>query len=328
MTAHAMELPQRHRRIAVVVPVMNDWACLRRLLIDLAAFQVPLSVFAVDDGSTERYDIEALTDGLGPSISLEVVRLSCNLGHQRAIAVGLCVVAGRGNFDAAVVCDADGEDKPSDLVALIAASEKHPEAIIVAQRKQRSEGLDFRAFYRVYKLLFKVMTGKAIDFGNFCLIPAEQLDRITHMPELWNHLAATVVRSRMPVVRLATNRGTRYVGQSSMRLVNLLALGLSAISVFSDFLFVRLFLFCSTIAFVACGLGIAALVIKYTTPLAVPNWATTVIGMSGIVLFQTMTLLAVGVFIMLANRSSVPMVPRIHAIQFISRIESASRDPR
>ena len=49
------------------------------------------------------------------------MRLAVNLGLERAIAVGLSLVAERSDIDAVLVMDCDGEDRPADITALVAA---------------------------------------------------------------------------------------------------------------------------------------------------------------------------------------------------------------
>ncbi|WP_448203923.1 glycosyltransferase [Azospirillum sp. sgz302134] len=310
------------RRIAVVTPVLNDWDCLYAFLLAVNALAPRLgrvSVFAVDDGSTEPVDARRLEAVAGNLERLAVIQLSCNLGHQRAIAVGLTQVAAQGGFDMVIVADSDGEDRPEDFLTLITEHERAPASVVVAQRRKRSEGYLFRRGYAVYKSLFRMLTGKVIDFGNFCLIPMEQLDRFLHMAELWNHLAATVVRSRVAIVRVPTERGARYAGRSSMNLVSLVTHGLSAMSVFSDFLFVRLLLVCGVVAGASGLLGFAAFLVRMTTDLAVPGWATTAVGVATIILFQAITLLSVAAFMMLANRSAAPILPARQAPHYVRK---------
>ena len=310
------------RRVAVVTPVLNDWRCFHALVAEINGLAPDIgrvSVFAVDDGSTETPDAGGLAQVSGNLEQVAVIHLACNLGHQRAIAVGLAEVASQGGFDMVIVADSDGEDRPEEFLTLIAEHERQPAAVIVAQRFKRSEGYVFRRCYSAYKALFRLFTGKVIDFGNFCLIPIGQLDRFLYMSELWNHLAATVVRSRVAIVKVPTIRGERYAGQSRMNLVSLITHGLSAISVFSDFLFVRLLLFCGMAAGGAAALGLAALVVRMTTDLAVPGWTTTVTGIAAVILFQVITLLGVATFMMLANRSTAPIVPALQAPHYVRK---------
>ncbi len=66
--------------------------------------------------------------------SIELIELVCNLGSQRAIAVGLAEISHAHDFDAVVVMDSDGEDRPEDIPALLEEAERHTGSIIVASR--------------------------------------------------------------------------------------------------------------------------------------------------------------------------------------------------
>ena len=86
-------------RIAVVTPVFNDWACFSALVAELserfAGGGISLDVIALDDGSTVPFDEGTLALRPGGAVaSVEVLPLATNLGHQRAIAIGLCAAAG------------------------------------------------------------------------------------------------------------------------------------------------------------------------------------------------------------------------------------------
>ena len=75
----------------------------------------------VDDGS--RHEEFAALPGPTPHIStVEVLRLRRNLGHQRAIAIGLSFIAAETDADYAVVMDGEGEERIGRPMALRQAS--------------------------------------------------------------------------------------------------------------------------------------------------------------------------------------------------------------
>jgi len=312
------------RRIGILTPVLNDWASLQHLLTVLADLRPQLGrleVIVVDDCSTLPEDAAAI-GGLAERLGeVEIIRLACNMGHQRAIAIGLVEVARRRQIDVLVVMDADGEDRPEDIHRLLTAHQDDPEAIIVAGRANRSEGAAFRLFYAAYKATFRLCAGVSIDFGNFCLIPSSQLGRLVARPELWNHLAGTIIRSRAVVRRVPTDRGRRYAGTSHMNIVSLVAHGLSAISVFSTETFVR-FLVLSA-ALVAAILGVigVAVGVRLFTDLAIPGWATTIVGIALVMLLQICTMMLALTFVMLANRTAAPVIPTEHARHYIRAVD-------
>ena len=79
-------------------------------------------------------------------------------------------------------------------------------------------------FYKIYKILFRVLTGKTISFGNFCLIPKAVLDRIVNQPDLWNNIPSTITRSNFPIKKIESERGKRYQGKSKMNFSSLFVL--------------------------------------------------------------------------------------------------------
>jgi glycosyltransferase involved in cell wall biosynthesis len=316
--------------IAVLIPIFNDWAAAGVLLEQLdrasADLQLPFGVTLVDDGST---DVPHLPEDWRPvSIQrIDLVELHCNLGHQRAIAVGLNVCAQRPETTAVVVMDADGEDSASDVRVLVEKHLADPTSIVVASRGKRSEGVRFTLFYQAYKAAFHGLTGRTVDFGNFCLLPAAAVHRIIHMPESWNHLAATVLRSRLPIERIVTTRRPRLTGRSSMNLESLVTHGFSAISVFSEVVLTRILIVAGVIAGAAALTGLTAGALRLFTNLAIPGWATTVVGFSALLLFQTLSLLAVMIFMSLSSRSSVLVAPAHRAREYIKKVTALHPKP-
>jgi len=311
------------RHIAIVTPVLDDWEAFAKLVAELArgfrAGDVAFHVVAVDDGSNNSFNPATIALPPGAYVmDFEIVRLALNLGHQRAIAVGLCAVLERRDIDAVVVMDSDGEDRPEDIAALLAASEHAPGRPILARRARRSEGLMFRFFYALYKFLFRILVGQSICFGNFALLPRPAVRRLVHMGELWNNLAAAIMRSRVPYVTVPTDRGHRYAGRSTMGLVGLVVHGLSAMAVYTDKIFVRILIATSAVA-CASLLGIFGVVaIRLTTRLAIPGWATTAAGDLLILLMQTVVILVATTLVMLAGRSNRPILPIVDAWPFVA----------
>lgn len=153
------------------------------------------------------------------------------------------------------------------------------------------------------------------------------VQRLSHMPELWNNLPAAVMRSRLDYRTVPTTRGTRYSGESKMNWVGLVLHGMSALSVYTDVIFVRLLFAALAVAGLAI-VGIAiAVVIRLATSLAIPGWATTVVGVFSILLVQMVVAVVVTSLSILAGRSGRPFVPKYDCAQFIAgreRVGAAS----
>ena len=313
------------RNIAVVIPVYNDWLSFDVLIGKLGEIakegNLQLSVIAVDDGSVDgsQTTIQHPINGIG---SIEIVHLIRNLGHQRAIAVGLAVLKEKDLNIPVVVMDSDGEDNPSDLLRLLAEHDKNPEPIIFAHRSRRSENLIFRVFYSLFKLFFRIFTGKTISFGNYSLIPASALKRVVYLQEIWNHFAAGIMHSGLLWETIPTTRSHRYFGKSHMNMVSLVLHGLSAISVYIEIVYVRLLFFSlALMAFDIFGFLVLAY-IRLWTELAIPGWATTVgIGLV-VIMIQAILFLATLSFVVLSYRSSKMFIPAVDYQDYLMNVET------
>lgn len=309
--------------IHILVPVYNDWAAARRLLEELNRLagtrSESIALCLVDDGSAAPHDIDAASlDSLNNLDGLEIIELASNGGHARAIAIGLSALTAERDGKAVVVMDGDGEDKPEDVARLLDRFREEPGHVVVAQRRRRSEGFAFRLFYRLYKLLFRLMTGRPISFGNFCLCPWPLARRMTYMPELWSHLAGSLLRARVTIDRLPTDRGDRYAGRSQMRFTSLLQHGLGAIAVDLDRVLVRLLIALgSFIGLLAVAL-IAIIAIRLAGDLAIPGWATTAFGLVLVLLAQSVVFAVLLLFISLKTRNLTEAIPALRYADYIA----------
>lgn len=305
-------------KCVIITPVFNDFASVARLVRELApADPLETLLLIVNDGSLEHPPSEF--PGGAPPFRIGVLHLKANLGHQRAIAAALGFVSHWVKPDAAVVVmDADGQDRPRDVAKLLNASALSPEKIIVAQRLRRSEPLLFRLGYIGYRWLFQLLTGMGIRHGNFSAMSGRTVRRLAHVTGLWNHYAATVQISKIPVVGVEVDRGERYSGVSHMNLTGLIAHGLSAISVHMETAGVRMLLGAMTLSLLA-GLGLAVVVIiRLTTDLAIPGWASMLSASFAILAVLGLMSSVQLVFTVLAARVRLPVIAAVDAIHFIS----------
>ncbi len=122
----------------VLIPVYDDWAAVARVISELDATGRHFDVLLVDDGSVTP--CPAALTGIAGAGAIEVLRLRRNLGHQRAIAIGLAYLESRGDQSPVVIMDGDGEDQPADVLKLLDAADATPGRIVFAERTRRSEG--------------------------------------------------------------------------------------------------------------------------------------------------------------------------------------------
>ena len=174
--------------MAIVVPVYNDSLSLIELIQQLAAVLrnqiTDVALVIVDDGSAPSI-VDSFHNWSDIPFDGRILTLKRNCGHQRAIAIGLAYAVENDLADIVLVMDADGEDKPEDVPRLIAAIGDRGSSIAVGQRSKRSEDMVFRIFYQCYRLMFLLLTGHRIGFGNFLALPLSCARRIVNMGELW-----------------------------------------------------------------------------------------------------------------------------------------------
>ena len=228
----------------ILIPVYNDWESaaevLRQMDAQLEAKAWSYQVVIVNDGSQEPPDEPLLKTGLKAIASVKVINLCRNLGHQRALATGLCWVTENVPCSAIVVMDGDGEDMPAHVPTLLASFASDERCAVFAARTRRTESLVFQLFYHLYRLVHVVLTGVPVRIGNFSVISRDHAASLVTSADLWNHYAAAAVRSRLPIKTVPLPRGRRFSGQSRMRWASLVIHGLSAASVFGDVIGVRL----------------------------------------------------------------------------------------
>lgn len=320
------------RSLTIVIPIYNDWVSATLLIENCGAALIGSSytvdVVAVDDFSSERPPV-ALPPAPGIS-TVECLELVANLGHQRAIAVGLMAVAKRPNLDLVAVMDSDGEDRAEDLCKLAERAASQRDRAIVAQRSKRSESVTFRAFYWLYTRLFRLLTGSRLAFGNFSVLQASHVHRVTGNPHIWNNFAAALLHSRIPFEYVPTVRGKRYAGQSRMNFIGLVAHGLGAISVLSEAVFVRILFASLGLVLLSVGLALGALYVKLFTELGLPNWATTVLGFALVISLQALMMPIMVAFLLLNSRATIQPLPSTLALAQIGsrKMLYAATDPQ
>ena len=308
--------------LLIIIPVYNDWESLQVLQREIETCFIDntltsISFLIVDDSSEIKINIDNYIKLKHQTIILE---LNQNLGHQKAIATGLAYAYGNLSADHIIIMDGDGEDKPTDISTLLS---KSPESkgIVFAKRTKRSEGFIFRLFYQLYKSIFKLLTGKSISFGNFCLIPSIYLSKIVHVADIWNHFSGGIIRSGVPYTALATERGKRYHGESKMNFTRLILHGLSAISVYVDFMAIRLILF-SVFLIIITAIGISIVVyIRIFTNLAIPGWATFTGLALSMILFQSLILGLFLLFNVLSLQTHKRIIPAKDYTDYVLNIK-------
>lgn len=290
--------------VVILIPTFNDWEAVELLLDDLEPalkhFEKAPAVLLIDDGSTDAMPANFPSRTFTNIASVDVLQLRRNLGHQRAIAVGLVFVYQHLPGHTVIVMDADGEDRPADIVALAERFEQEGgRTIVFAARSKRLERLAFRVLYRVYQLVHLILTGDPVRVGNFSIVPFESLEKLTVIPEIWHHYAAAVIRSRLRFTSIPIPRGKRSVGNSKMNFVGLLLHGLSAFFVYGDIVGARLLV----------GIAVGLLIELIIVAIWFSSLSAYIAAILAIILLQAIPIALILVFTVIGSRMNLGFMP-------------------
>ncbi|HEX9368292.1 MAG TPA: glycosyltransferase [Vicinamibacterales bacterium] len=315
-------------RALAIIPIFNDWTSVAELVTRLdevaRTSALSLQILLVDDGSTTDDGGRLAALRLTAVRALDILRLRRNLGHQRAIAIGLAYVEQHVEHQAVVIMDGDGEDRPEDVPRLLAAMTvegEEGESIVFAERLRRSEGLRFASLYWLYRTIHRLLTGEQVRVGNFSAIPASLLPRLVAVSQLWNHFAAAVFDSRFRRRTVPTTRGRRYSGSSHLNYVDLTTHGLSAMSVFAARIGVRLLVVTVVLAGVATIAIGAALAWLYIHGGPVPAWMAYLIGTLIVLIVQAAAVSLMFVFTILGGREGAAFLPLRDYAYYVARLD-------
>ncbi|MCG8475200.1 MAG: glycosyltransferase [Cytophagales bacterium] len=209
-----------------------------------------------------------------PNLSMDVLRLNYNMGHQEAIRQGLQFVhASAAATDGIIVMDSDGEDNPAAILRL---SELEDFDIVFVERGKRQENRLFKIGYFFYKRLFRTITGQEISFGNFSMISPAVLRSIAQQPFI--HYASFLSKQRFRSGKIRFDRRKRINGQSKMSYRSLVFHGLySLIEYAEEMLFTLIRLFVGLFLLLAGFTGYV-LYAKFISRKAILGWASTIIS--------------------------------------------------
>jgi polyisoprenyl-phosphate glycosyltransferase len=311
-------------RLTVVMPVYDDWTAAEivcSLLDDVFSTRLDLEVaiILINDGSVERHNGMSAC-AMRSLRSISVLHLKRNIGHQRAIAIGLAFTYEKLDSEAFLIMDSDGEDRANDALRLIDKFlELNAASSVFAARRKRFEGSLFKLGYSLYRHLHWLLTGIKVEIGNFSVLSRVHLAGLTVSSELWSHYAAAVVRTRIPVTTIPADRGRRLAGRSKMNYVSLVSHGLSAISVFREFPAARLLVASAAAVIFFTVLLIATVCVRLFTNLAIPGWATQSAGILCILILQVVTISFAVAF--LINRDQASFIPIRDYSYFVGNLE-------
>ncbi len=264
------------KKLWVVCPCYFDtqsFAALQSEAIKALSGLKDLSVnFLLIDDTAGR---DPAIENFSSTANTKVILAPFNLGHQKAIVFGLRWLRTQAHdSDWIITMDSDGEDRPQDLPAMLDKLTKFPDDIVLARRTERSEGLKFRISYQLYKIFFRVLTGRTVQTGNFSAYSVRTLGAMINHPHFDRCYSMSLFSSKIPTQLVPLPRGHRFFGQSKMNIMSLVRHGLNMLMPFLDHISFRGMLLFLLISLSGLAAGLAIVYVKLFTGLAIPGWAS------------------------------------------------------
>ena len=223
--------------LSIVVPCFNEEACLPALHERLSA--------AARSAVGEDYEIVLVNDGsrdgswtLMQKMAAEdrhivAVNLSRNHGHQLALTAGLDLCHG----DTILIIDADLQDPPELLPAMMDAMRSESADVVYGVRRSRSGETAFKratahGFYRLLSSATEVDI--PLDTGDFRLMSRRALDAFLAMPEQARFIRGMVAWIGFRQMPFAYDRQERFAGETKYPLRKMMRFAFDALTGFSS----------------------------------------------------------------------------------------------
>ncbi|WP_316833077.1 glycosyltransferase [Pedobacter aquatilis] len=278
-------------KVVIITPCFNEnitvISFLKNIETVLENSNHEFTVIVIDDCSSDNtLDLLKKFNFSTSNLDLVILKLKFNVGHQAAIYQGL-LYAEALDSDKFIIMDSDGEDDPSAIIDLIQFNDYD---IVNVARGRRKESLSFQMSYYIYRFIFKIITGKVLNFGNFCMINKKVLRTSCYTSFI--HFAAHLSKQKVTSTSITYNRLKRIDGKSKMNLTSLIHHAFKSFVEYAEELlmvFLRIFIL---IMVVFAGFIGIVLYKKFFTDEAILGWASTMT----VSLFTT-ALICIGFFV-------------------------------
>lgn len=224
------------RKLAsLVVPVYNESEVIRvfyeraiNTLAKLDGFDYEL-IF-IDDGSRDG-SYELLAGFAAGNPRVRVLKFSRNFGHQIAITAGIDHARG----DCVVVIDADLQDPPEVVPAMIARWREGFDVVYGVRAEREGEGamklFTAAAFYRLLRRLTNIPI--PADVGDFRLMSRRATDELKRLREKDRFVRGLVSWIGFPQTGLSYSRDKRYAGTTKYPYRKMIKFAFDGITSFS-----------------------------------------------------------------------------------------------
>lgn len=201
--------------ISIVVPCFNEFEVLgefhRRLLAVLGKLAVRFELIYVNDGSSDQ-TLEELTRLRRTDPHVAIVDLSRNFGKEIAMTAGI----DHANGDAVIIIDADLQDPPELIPALIHEWKQGFDVVYAKRNKRDGESLLKKItsyfFYRVIQKVSRVSIPE--DTGDFRLMSRRAVEALKALREQHRFMKGLFAWVGFPQRAVLYNRDPRFAGST------------------------------------------------------------------------------------------------------------------
>jgi glycosyltransferase involved in cell wall biosynthesis len=269
--------------ISLVIPCFNEELVLPETssrLIDLVeslkhrnVISAASGITFIDDGSVDS-TWRIITELSVRHKCVSGIKLSRNVGHQRALLAGLLNAGG----DVLISMDADLQDDLNVVEKMIQQYVNGSE-VVYGVRCMRSSDTAFkritaRGFYKAMRFL-----GAEIieDHADFRLMGRRSIEELRNFKEVNLFLRGIVPLIGYPSSIVYYDRSERFAGESKYPLKKMMALAFDGLTSLSS-VPLRLITYSGLILFlVSVGLGVWAFIAAAIASKTIPGWASTVL---------------------------------------------------
>jgi len=219
---------------SLIVPIFNEeemiLALYDRVIKVMASLGASSELILVNDGSRDS-SLELIRELHHRDHRVCYLSLARNFGHQVAVTAGLHFARGQ----AAIILDADLQDPPELIPALIEQWQQGYQ-VVYAQRTKRKKENWFKRFtaYIFYRLLQRLAdVNIPADTGDFCLLDRQVINLLNTMPERNRYIRGlrSWIGFRQTAVRF--EREPRYAGEVKYTFRKSLRLAINSLVSFS-----------------------------------------------------------------------------------------------
>ena len=221
-------------RYSIIAPCFNEEGVLRELQRRLREVMdqtgEPWELVLVNDGSRDR-TAEIMRELHAADPRVKVVDFARNFGHQIAVTAGLDFALG----DAVVIIDADLQDPPEVILAMIDCWKEGYE-VVYAVRTERKGETWFKEFTAklFYRIIYRITdVDIPLDTGDFRLMDRKVVEAMKQMREKYRFIRGMTSWVGFRQTGVEYVREERYAGETHYPFRKMFKFALDAITSFS-----------------------------------------------------------------------------------------------